>query len=48
MTSSRSPKSKQCIGEGDEQRTKDVAAYERAHKNRTGVLRSAERETANA
>ena len=36
------------IGEGDEQRTKDVAAYERAHKNRTGVLRSAERETANA
>jgi Domain of unknown function (DUF892) len=36
------------IGEGDEQRTKDVAAYERAHKNRAGVLRSAERETANA
>ena len=36
------------IGEGDEQRTKDVAAYERAHKNRTGVLRSAERETTNA
>ncbi len=36
------------IGEGDEQLTKDVAAYERAHKNRTGVLRTAERETANA
>jgi ferritin-like metal-binding protein YciE len=36
------------IGEGDERRTKDVAAYERAHKNRAGVLRSAERETANA
>ncbi len=36
------------IGEGDEQRTKDVAAYERAHKNRAGVLRSAERETASA
>ena len=36
------------IGEGDEQRTKDVVAYERAHKNRAGVLRSAERETASA
>ena len=36
------------IGEGDEQRTKDVAVYERAHKNRAGVLRSAELETANA
>jgi ferritin-like metal-binding protein YciE len=36
------------ISEGDEQRTKDVAAYERAHKSRAGVLRSAERETANA
>jgi ferritin-like metal-binding protein YciE len=36
------------IGEGDEQRTKDVAAYERAHKNRAGVIRSAQRETANA
>ena len=36
------------LGEGDEQRAKDVAAYERAHKNRAGVLRSAERETANA
>ncbi len=36
------------LGEGDEQRTKDVASYERAHKNRAGVLRSAARETANA
>ena len=36
------------IGDGDEQRAKDVAAYERAHKNRSGVLRGAERETANA
>ena len=36
------------IGEGDEQRTREVVAYERAHKNRAGVLRSAERETANA
>ncbi|HTP20536.1 MAG TPA: DUF892 family protein [Solirubrobacteraceae bacterium] len=36
------------LSEGDEQRTKDVVAYERAHKNRAGVLRSAQRETANA
>jgi len=36
------------LGEGDEQRTKGVAAYERAHKNRAGVVSSAERETVNA
>ena len=36
------------IGESDEQRAKDVVAYERSHKNRTGVLKSAQRETANA
>jgi ferritin-like metal-binding protein YciE len=36
------------IGKGDERRAKGVAAYERAHKNRAGVLRAAERETANA
>ena len=36
------------LDEGDEQRAKDVAAYERTHKNRTGVLRSAERETTTA
>ena len=35
------------LSEGDEQRTKDVATYERARKNRAGVLRSTERETAN-
>jgi len=36
------------LGEGDEQRVKDVASYERTHKNRAGVLKAAERETANA
>jgi ferritin-like metal-binding protein YciE len=36
------------LDEGDEQRAKDVAAYERAHKNRAGVLKAAERETADA
>ena len=36
------------LDEGDEQRAKEVVAYERAHKNRAGVLRSAQRETANA
>ena len=35
------------LGEGDEQHPKDVVAYERAHKNRAGVLKAAERETAN-
>ena len=33
---------------GDEQHAKQVVAYERAHKNRAGVLKAAERETANA
>jgi hypothetical protein len=36
------------LGERDEQHANDVVAYERAHKNRAGVLKSAERETANA
>ena len=36
------------LGDNDYQRTKDVVAYERAHKNRAGVLRSVQRETANA
>ncbi|MGZ6590203.1 MAG: hypothetical protein ACXVHX_38940, partial [Solirubrobacteraceae bacterium] len=36
------------IGEGDEQRAKDVVAYERSHKNRAGVLKSAQRETDSA
>ena len=35
------------LSEGDEQHVKDVVAYERAHKNRAGVLKAAERETAN-
>ena len=35
------------LGAGDEQHVKDVVAYERAHKNRAGVLKAAERETAN-
>ena len=36
------------LGEGDEHRIHDVAAYERAHKHRAGVLRATHRETANA
>ena len=36
------------LGESDKRHVKDVVAYERAHKNRAGVLRSAEHETANA
>ena len=36
------------LGEGDESRIKKVRAYERAHKNRAGVLEAAERERANA
>jgi ferritin-like metal-binding protein YciE len=36
------------ISEGDEQRAKDVVVYERSHKNRSGVLKSAQRETASA
>jgi len=36
------------LSDSDEQRVKDVLAYERAHKNRVGVLRSVERETINA
>ena len=47
MTSSRSPRSKPCSARR-RAHAKGVAAYERAHKNRAGVLRSAERETANA
>lgn len=33
---------KAVLAEADEQRRQDVAAYERAHKNRTGVLHSAQ------
>ena len=36
------------LGEGDETRIKQVRAYERAHKNRAGVLEAAERERTNA
>jgi ferritin-like metal-binding protein YciE len=36
------------VGEGDEQRASDVVSYERAHKNRAGVIHSAERDTAKA
>jgi len=36
------------LGEGDESRIKQVRTYERAHKNRAGVLEAAERETSNA
>ena len=36
------------LGEGDDQRAKDVRSYERAHKNRAGVLKAAERDLANA
>lgn len=36
------------LGDADQQRAKDVARYERAHKNRAGVLNAAEREAANA
>ena len=36
------------LSEGDEDRSKDVRSYERAHKNRAGVLKAAERELTNA
>jgi ferritin-like metal-binding protein YciE len=36
------------LSEGDEDRAKQVRAYERAHKNRAGVLNAAERELTNA
>jgi len=36
------------LDEGEEQRAKDAIRYERAHKNRTGVITSAKRETAHA
>jgi len=36
------------LSEGDEKRVKEVARYERAHKNRASVLNAAEREAANA
>lgn len=36
------------LAEGDDERAKQVRTYERAHKNRAGVLKAAEREAANA
>jgi ferritin-like metal-binding protein YciE len=36
------------LSDGDDDRAKQVVAYERSHKNRAGVLNAAERETANA
>jgi ferritin-like metal-binding protein YciE len=36
------------LSEGDDDRAKDVRSYERAHKNRAGVLNAAERELTNA
>jgi len=36
------------IAEGDDKRIAQVRTYERAHKNRAGVLTAAERETSNA
>lgn len=35
------------LADADEQRAKEVQAYERAHKNRSGVLSAAKRESAN-
>jgi ferritin-like metal-binding protein YciE len=34
------------LSEGDDQRARDVRSYERAHKNRAGVLKATERQTA--
>jgi ferritin-like metal-binding protein YciE len=36
------------LSEGDDDRAKQVRAYERAHKNRAGVVQAAERELSNA
>ena len=36
------------LSEGDDERAKRIASYERAHKNRAGVLKAAEREHSNA
>ena len=36
------------LSEGDEERAKQVRSYERAHKNRAGVLTAADRELTNA
>jgi ferritin-like metal-binding protein YciE len=42
------PEVQAVLAEGDDDRVKDVLSYERAHKDRTGVLTAAEREVTNA
>jgi ferritin-like metal-binding protein YciE len=39
---------RKALADADETRAKEIQVYERAHKNRTGVLAAAEREAANA
>ena len=36
------------LGEGDNSRARDVLSYERAHKNRAGIIRAAERQPSTA
>jgi len=36
------------LGEGDDERAKDVRSYERSHKDRAGVLKAADRDLTNA
>ena len=36
------------LSEGDDDRAQQIRTYERAHKNRAGVMKAAERELANA
>ncbi len=36
------------LGNADEQRVKDVRGYERTHKNRAGVIKATQRQTANS
>ena len=42
------PEVQAVLSEGDDDRAKQVRDYERAHKNRAGVLQAAERELSNA
>ena len=36
------------LAEGDDERVAETRTYERAHKNRAGVMKAAEREPSNA
>ena len=36
------------LAEGDDERVAETRTYERAHKNRAGVMKAAEREHSNA